>query len=113
MLINWLEKYPQLFKNTHRYNMEIPEGWNDIVDKLCQQLIDINYQGEVTQMKEKFGSLRFYTNSFTEEAQPFIDATEKLSSSTCEVCGEWGEVSTKKYWMRTLCPKHVKEYEEK
>ena len=109
MLINFLEKYPNLFRNTHPLNMCIPEGWETLVDKLCKQLSDMNYKGEVVQMKEKFGSLRFYTDLYTDEVGKLINEAEKVSSSTCEICGENGTQSSKQYWIRTLCNKCTKE----
>mgnify|MGYP001599407835 CR=1 FL=1 len=42
------------------------------------------------QVKEKFGTLRFYMTSSIDEIDEHISVAEKLSSTTCENCGEAG-----------------------
>jgi hypothetical protein len=62
---------------------------------------------EVLQVKEKFGTLRFYTNFETKEISNYIEEAEKKSAHTCEVCGEEGKLRTGG-WLMTLCDEHVK-----
>lgn len=63
------------------------KGWHYIVDKLITDLFKIGWDGDVHQVKNKFGSLRFYTGEATEEMFELIDKTEQLSSITCVSCG--------------------------
>lgn len=59
----------------------------------------------VTQVKEKFGSLRFYTNTSTDQQQSYINFAEVLSASTCEVCGK--KAKRNSYgWIRARCKEH-------
>ena len=60
------------------------------------------------QVKEKFGTLRFYVDRATERQYNYIEFAELMSSKTCEECGASGQTY---YigWNRTLCDKHADE----
>jgi hypothetical protein len=66
----------------------------------------------VTQVKEKFGLLRFYTTHLNEHQQIAIDAFEYISGRICEQCGTMH--GTKLYtnvgWIKALCPDHAAEF---
>jgi hypothetical protein len=55
----------------------------------------------VQQVKEKFGTLRFYCGG-TEAIHRYIQLAERLSSITCEECREQGTANDSG-WIRTLC----------
>ena len=54
------------------------------------------------QVKEKFGTLRFYLTSGTDKMYDLIDEAEELSGKTCESCGKPGETGGTG-WISTLC----------
>ena len=58
-----------------------------------------------SQVKEKFGGLRFYTNGYTDEVGGMIRMAESMSYRTCEVCGNSGR-SNNHGWISTLCDTH-------
>ena len=58
-----------------------------------------------SQVKEKFGGLRFYTNGYTDVIQGMISMAESMSYRTCEVCGSPGR-SNNYGWISTLCDTH-------
>jgi hypothetical protein len=60
-----------------------------------------------TQVKEKFGTLRFYVMGATESQRGAIEFVEMLSGSTCDVCGEPGTTGGKG-WISTRCEQHKK-----
>lgn len=66
----------------------------------------------IAQIKEKFGSLRFYVYNASEKINNYITFAEAMSSRTCEVCGSPGS-RRDNGWIKTLCDKHHKEQEEK
>lgn len=70
---------------------------NSLIDKLPV----------ISQVKEKFGSLRFYVESATDIQYAYIEFAESLSSRTCEVCGSPGKQSYSG-WIKTLCETHFK-----
>ena len=58
-----------------------------------------------SQVKEKFGGLRFYTNGYDGEVSGMIRMAESMSYRTCEVCGSPGR-SNNYGWISTLCDTH-------
>lgn len=60
----------------------------------------------ISQVKEKFGSLRFYCDSATDKVYNWIQFAEEMSCITCEVCGAPG-THRNTGWIRTLCDKHA------
>jgi hypothetical protein len=61
-----------------------------------------------TQVKEKFGGLRFYVSGADEYVHGAISMAESMSYRTCEVCGSPGKVY-RDGWFTTLCPTHAAE----
>lgn len=55
----------------------------------------------VVQVKEKFGTLRFYCGG-TEAIDKYVRLAERLSSVTCEDCGKLGKANDSG-WIRTQC----------
>jgi hypothetical protein len=55
----------------------------------------------VVQVKEKFGTLRFYCGG-TEAIGKYVRLAERLSSVTCEDCGKLGKANDSG-WIRTQC----------
>lgn len=60
------------------------------------------------QVKEKFGTLRFYVDRASEKHYNYIEFAEMMSGRTCEVCGDKG-MTYPIGWHRTLCDKHADE----
>lgn len=84
------------------FGCECGDGWYNIIEALCQS-IDNWYENEcrnnkgnppapvvAAQIKEKFGSLKFYTTGHCDEVQGMITMAENLSAMTCEQCGRPG-----------------------
>jgi hypothetical protein len=59
----------------------------------------------VTQVKEKYGGLRFYVFGATDEQYALIRFAESMSYGTCEVCGNVGKPN-RGGWVRTRCKEH-------
>lgn len=57
-----------------------------------------------SQVKEKFGTLRFYMTSHTDEIDEAIHTAARLSAITCENCGETGKLNNEG-WCIVLCDK--------
>lgn len=65
------------------------------------------------QIKEKFATLRIYTDKTNDYISGVIDMAESMSKITCEVCGNHGKIYPIR-WHKTLCQDHAKErYGEK
>lgn len=104
-----VEKYPNLYqgynnrdprRNLMCFGFECGDGWFNIIDDLSAKLEPLGVVA--VQVKEKFGTLRFYVGGATDEVFDMIDAAEKLSETTCEKCGNPGRLRTEG-WMYTNC----------
>lgn len=91
------------------------DGWEPIIRELSEKLepiaaatADSRYPIKATQVKEKYGGLRFYLTYYSEEAEKYIREAEQKARETCERCGEPGYPNDKG-WIRTLCEEHHKE----
>lgn len=60
----------------------------------------------VSQVKEKFGTLRFYINAGTDEHYNYIRFAENLSARICETCGAPGKRRGQGY-IYTACDEHT------
>lgn len=80
-------------------------GWYGIIKRLITDLIELGWDKQICQVKEKFGGLRFYINSGSEEIWQRIQLAESASYITCEKCGELGELRGGG-WIQTLCDEH-------
>jgi len=72
-----------------------------MVAELIMTLRDLGYL-EIQQVKEKFGTLRFYC-SCEPEGRPLIEFVERMSENICEYCGDRGESREDLSWVSTLC----------
>jgi len=120
------EKYPKLFVNRHApmtvtamcWGFDHEDGWFDLIDTLCRNIqhhIDWQNRTEekvrqvvVDQVKEKFGTLRFYYTGGDDTISGMVTMAESMSGHICEVCGSKGRMRNNG-WIRTLCDTHAKE----
>lgn len=80
---------------------ECGPGWDRLVDPLIERC---RAEGvEILQIKEKFGSLRFYVGEASEELHDAVSQAEFDSQRICEQCGEPGICRSDRGWLRTLC----------
>lgn len=105
-------------KSAMYWGFQCDDGWFDLIYKLCkdiQVIVDRDKLADfwVNTVKEKYGSLSFYTSGETEEIYNLVDEAEGRSMSICEICGKPGNNSTVHGWDKTVCPKHLKEWEER
>ena len=110
-------RYPRIFAERHLSPRETcmcwgfpGDGWFSLIDTLCSQLQALTARhGEpqivATQVKEKFGRLRFLVHEASPAQHKAIAAAELMSASTCEVCGEPGQLITDGNY-RTRCARH-------
>ena len=88
------------------WGFECGDGWIDLIYRLSQAISTYieSIGGDIvaTQVKEKFGTLRFYVDGGDEEVFRLIDAAERESATICEACGAPGKFVTKG-WCSTLC----------
>lgn len=91
--------------------IECREGWYNIIQVLCEALEDQSKRfgaptPVVQQVKEKYGTLRFYADNCSETQDALIYMAEELSGRTCEVCGRPGQRRAQG-WTETTCDEHA------
>lgn len=94
----------------------IPDGWVGIIERLHENLVLVAPEYRITQVKEKFGGLRFYTNIGYDPdgiASMIIQHYERESEVTCDVCGERGKIvdvgEGKMPYVASRCEEHYVE----
>jgi hypothetical protein len=109
------QRFGELTETVMCWGFECDDGWYEILDSLCysiQSYIDSNPHHEVpqviaTQVKEKFGTLRFYVTGGNDYTDGMIRMAEVLSERTCEQCGEPGKIRGSN-WFYVACDKHTR-----
>ncbi len=85
-------------------------GWYPLITDCDHRLSELDANYVVHQVKEKFGTLRYYcepsVKTRSAQADSFraiIVEAERTSATTCERCGQRGQLCNRKYWLKTLC----------
>jgi hypothetical protein len=124
----WKRKYPLCFERSGccmAFGIEHRSGWNAIVEELLGKIEaylaekyaagfrDPDYGFQIDQIKEKFGTLRFYVCGADDQIFKWIVDAEEQTAKTCEVCGSSGGLQCRKgvFWVHTLCPAHAEKYD--
>ena len=91
------------------FDGEVGDGWISILDILAESLTALGWQGTLFQVKEKYGTLRFYaeypynaTREVVEQMHACIRRAEDASEVTCELCGAAGQLYGD-HWLTTRC----------
>lgn len=110
----FIKTYPSLFppedirtdpmQSCMCWRMECGDGWFNLLDKLFKKIVATGFDVTLAQVKEKFGTLRVYLNSFPEGIDVLINEAEAESEVTCEVCGSPGKLYTDG-WYTVRCDK--------
>ncbi|MEI9923449.1 MAG: hypothetical protein WDN50_07915 [Bradyrhizobium sp.] len=120
-----IARYPHLF-NQELYGRVIApgypttgDGWQDLVRRAVERIAAAVSEApgslRITQIKEKFGTLRLYTwagTGFTDvmdvAVNEAIELAEARSACTCEKCGSPGRLFKSGGWYLTACDEHGK-----
>ena len=92
---------------------EVGDGWKTHVMECHRQLKHLDPGYRISQIKEKFGGLRYYYDSsydfeniINDVMDSVVQAAEYRCSITCEVCGAGGRMRYNFGWYKTLCDEH-------
>ena len=131
--IDWKEKQRQYAMDYNEMAAQAKTGNFDLFEKRMESVVDQAYKekklGEIVagdfrevpksipqvtldQVKEKFGTLRFYYTGGDDEISGMVRMAESMSGVTCEECGNPGETKGQG-WVVTLCETHRAAREEK
>lgn len=99
--------------NPYKYTLEVGDGWFKLIYELVQGIkVNDSKKGDwitkVTQIKEKFGGLRFYVTGTSDKNWTLIRNAEQKSYGVCEETGSEVEVGTWILgWVKTICRKEA------
>lgn len=111
------KKFPILYQgrnmdireNLMPFGFECGDGWYKLIYELSKKIEKYNKKLKkdehpciAVQVKEKFGSLRFYVCGGNDEIFKLINKAEEDSYKICEKCGKPGKCNDEG-WLTTLC----------
>lgn len=109
-----MDAAPLLFRSSSSrspfalFHFECGDGWFELLLDLARKLdaevysMDAEARPYVEQVKEKYGTLRFYISCGSDKMHELIDEAERKSAVTCETCGAPGKVQGRG-WLRCSC----------
>ena len=102
------------------FSFECRDGWEPSIRKIAEKLeklivkqIEKDPQGweygfyRTSQLKEKFGSGRWYLSAGTDEMLKLTDEWEEQTEHICETCGKSGKIRGRG-WLYASCWKHAR-----
>jgi hypothetical protein len=114
------QRYPAIFaerllpatETAMCWGITIGNGWYQLIDGLCAQLQretdrDGAAQVVAAQVKEKFGTLRFYAHDLSDRQSGMIALAIELSGRICDVCGAPGAPVNIQRMPATRCIAHA------
>jgi hypothetical protein len=99
--------------NPYQYSFAVGDGWYKLIYELVHEVrVNDLKKGDwitkATQVKEKFGGLRFYVTGTSDKNWALIRNAEQKSYAVCEETGSEVEVGTwNNGWIRTICRKEA------
>lgn len=106
----------ELFKD--KVAFEFHDGWTDLIYELGKDITELCELTNcelpmIQQIKEKFGTLRFYYNTLNSQYPEIVEKSinalvrqaESKSTNVCEICGKYGETRTNGI-VFTSCDEH-------
>ena len=108
---HWVGREPVFETPEEMYKHCVGPGWEKLLLKLTKKLFHLGWGGGLEQVKEKYGTLRFYfindcSGLNSDIAFDVVDMAEERSGQTCEECGDNGR-RFGDGWVKTLCLKHA------
>jgi hypothetical protein len=98
------------------FGFECGLGWASLIGRLFDDVAAIvrpaGGRVEINQIKEKFGSLRFYYTPFVGQdecrrIEAAVDLAAYRSEVTCEECGRRGSMRDRGHWYSVRCNDHA------
>lgn len=106
----------EIFKD--KVAFEFHDGWTDLIYELGKDITELCELTNcelpmIQQIKEKFGTLRFYYNTLNSQYPKIVEKSisalvrqaESKSANVCEICGKYGETRTNGI-VFTSCDEH-------
>ena len=114
----YLGRHKPLTENLMAFGFECGDGWFELLYDASEALesyvswrfadLPADERPMALQVKEKYGTLRFYTTFDDYTIHAITQYAEHRSEHTCETCGDYGR-RRGKGWVYTACDEHTHE----
>lgn len=88
------------------FGVECGKGWYKLITPIVKEITKVNKELKtnihIHQIKEKYGTLRFYSSG-NDKIFDMIDKAEDKSWNVCEVCGTEKDIVHTMGWITTYC----------
>lgn len=90
-------------------SLDVNDGWSNLVMNVIHEVekenLNLNKSKKikVTRIKQKFGSLRVYSENMTPRINAVIEKAETISNTICENCGSKDKIVERLRWIRSVC----------
>jgi len=103
----WTGEVPEDYDYSYTEIDAMPKGWrkafgDQMLKELKEALGDFADKYRITQIKEKYGALRWYDSGCTKEGHDVVNKYEQLSNYICIKCGKPATKVTTG-WISPLC----------
>lgn len=106
-----IEITPTVFSDMQSWKLSVGPGWHPLLDRYAKNIDYLVSKGDmpevtISDVKEKFGTLRLYTRGGNDLSTILEAFVEDLSGYYCEDCGKLATMGNKQGWFRTTCEDH-------
>jgi len=91
------------FKFVRRFLIKYSKHIYKMEDKFEKEKYETIPQVTVDQVKEKFGTLRFYYSGGDDAIHGMVWLAEHMSYDICEICGSTKNIGRTSGWIRVIC----------
>lgn len=106
-----------IYESCMPWGLEHGPGWYNILWEMSEKLVKAKPPEtfQFTQIKEKFGTGRFYWQGAGKKIQKIVDKYEHMTYYTCESCGRVQKPTTVREggWVYNMCDECWKVFNEK
>lgn len=106
----WTDKVVKNYNYTYTELDAMPRGWKKafgviLCEELRESLLENGFleKYRITQIKEKYGGLRWYSNGCDEKMKDIINKYEYLSEHICIECGKFDVSMFDDGWVSPYC----------
>lgn len=106
------KEFPKQFYDKMPCWSEYPPGWHHLIRNVLKRAEAARVPVKWVQIKEKSGGLRMYEQlpeMCDTSIHDWIAEAERLSTQTCQECGNKGRQITINRWVATLCEECYKQ----
>lgn len=103
----WTDEVPKDYDYSYTWLDDMEPGWRKAFgEQMCAEIAESLRQSDkleryrIRQVKEKYGTLRWYDSGGTDETAHIVDHYSALSARTCCICGSPASARTTGY----VCP---------